>query len=124
MNKLEEAEKRYPVGTRIIPLNLDLMIGHPFFTEISNKNFYIYRFRRCNDSIWVRTGEWSSVVYSDGVWAEIIQEAPSEELSIVYSESDMKLFSEWIIDQVWDKLYVGGKSTEQLLKQWTDERQI
>lgn len=119
MNKLKEAKKRYPVGTRIIPLNLDLMIGHPFFTEISNKNFHIYHFRRCNDSIWVDTGEWSSVVYSDGVWAEIIGKAP-----IMYSADDMKVFSEWIIDQVWDKLYVGGKSTKQLLKQWTNERQI
>lgn len=69
---LKEARKRYPIGTRIIPFNLDIMMGNPENVMITKDDFHFYG-SFC-DEIWVGTERWSSIVYRDGQWAEIVDE--------------------------------------------------
>lgn len=77
---LAEAKRRYPVGTKVIPFNLSYMIGNPSETvimkpskEIDVKDYEFASFKGL-PSIWVYSGSWNSVVYSDGKWAQIITE--------------------------------------------------
>lgn len=103
---LKEAKRRYPVGTSVICL--------------CDKSQYRIKDHSYVDNeyeIWFLSEDGLGIlVYKNGMWASTTKEP------IIYSSDDMKVFSEWIIDQVWDKLYTGGKSTEQLLNEWTKNR--
>lgn len=67
---LAEAKRRYPVGTKIIPLNLDLMNGEPESTIVNGA----YDFRGAGNlyGIWCDSCRWRSTLYSNGRWAKII----------------------------------------------------
>jgi len=70
---LAEAKRRYPVGTRVIPFNLSYMSGSPIETKVLGKyEFLLFKGRV---AIWVHSGNWSSVIYHDGQWAQIIPNA-------------------------------------------------
>lgn len=70
---LEEAKKKYPIGTKVIPFNLRFMSGSPSDTIISKDDFYWISDRE----IWVASGEWNSCIYSKKFgWAEIIPSYP------------------------------------------------
>lgn len=71
------AKKNYPIGTEIIPFNLDLMMGDPKSTTIDLKNYHFAHYSDYSikkpDAIWVHTGHWTSVIYDRGKWAKIIK---------------------------------------------------
>lgn len=69
---LTEAKRRYPVGTKIIPLNIHFMAGSPKNTAVSGGYF----FDGCGDleGIWCDSGsKWRSTLYANGKWAKIIK---------------------------------------------------
>jgi hypothetical protein len=67
---INEAIKRYPIGTRIKPFNSDKMIGRPTSTIIDKSDYSLDSF----NYIWVSSGQWNSVIYKNGKWAEVVKE--------------------------------------------------
>ena len=71
------AKKNYPIGTEIIPLNKENMIDYPKTTIIDGKEYEFYYYEdyqvKKPDAIWVHSGNWTSVIYNRGIWAEIVK---------------------------------------------------
>lgn len=73
---LKIAREKYPIGTVVVPINKDYMMGQPpnVTVEIDDHHLGYYEdwCAKRKDAIWVDAGDWCAVVYSRGVWAEII----------------------------------------------------
>jgi hypothetical protein len=65
---LEEAKRRYPIGTSFVPFNRHIMNGNPKDVTVDIENHYYYS----TSEIWVSAGRWNASLYKDGKWAEII----------------------------------------------------
>lgn len=66
---LEEAKKRYPIGTTITPFNSSRMIGNPTQVTVDKDDHHFDM-----GYIWVHTGKRNAIIYQDGEWAEVIPE--------------------------------------------------
>jgi hypothetical protein len=73
---LKIAKEKYPVGCKIIPLNLAYMDKGTEFQVIDSWENIGYT---SETEVWVNTGQFNSQIYWDGKWAEIISTPEVEE---------------------------------------------
>ena len=87
---VEEAERRYPVGTEFYPAHIDSRINSNVITEgsrIEKPNYgnnvdlnKVHLISKGGNKI----GYWASCVYFNGKWAEIIKHVVTTEQSIQF----------------------------------------
>jgi hypothetical protein len=75
---LKITKEKYPIGCKIIPLNLAYMDKGTEFQVIESLEHIEYSNAK---EIWVNTGEFNSRIYSNGIWAEIISTPEVEEIN-------------------------------------------
>lgn len=68
---IKVAEIKYPIGTRIKPRNLNIMMGSPKSVKVTKNDF---SFAINPYQIWVSSEQWNSIIYKNGKWAEIIED--------------------------------------------------
>ena len=69
---IDEAKRRYPIGTVYKHFNNEYTINSPDMLTVSKMDHHFEGLTRFGISIWVRSEEYNGVVYHDGEWAEII----------------------------------------------------
>ena len=69
---LDEAKKRYPVGTVYKHFNSEYTITNPDMLTVSEMDHHFEGNTSFGTSIWVMSGAYNGVVYTDGKWAEIL----------------------------------------------------
>ena len=65
---IDEAKRRYPIGTVYKHFNSEYTINSPDMLTVSEMDHHFY----VGTSIWVTSEAYNGVVYEDGKWAEIL----------------------------------------------------
>lgn len=69
---IDEAKRRYPIGTVYKHFNSKYTINSPDMLTVSEMDHQFVDGTFFGTSIWVKSGAYNGVVYTDGEWAEII----------------------------------------------------
>ena len=69
---LDEAKRRYPIGTVYKHFNSEYTINSPDMLTVSKMDHHFEGATSFGTSIWVNSEEYTGVVYTDGEWAEIL----------------------------------------------------
>jgi hypothetical protein len=86
---LEHCETKYPVGTKIKPLNDIAMNNYNGeWVEVKYNRPFITNYDINNPAVYVDCGKWNCVVYNEGKWADILSEG--EDYTKLIQEAKVK----------------------------------